>query len=389
MIETAVICGHRGFKGKYTENTLHSFYKCYQTGATMIETDLWVTRDGVLIISHDNNTKRVFCGPNGEVADFDIMNSTYDDIKDLQTIETGEPILTLKDVLNWYVGYVKDNGDQNDHKIMLDIKKLNPAKLAKYLVRDLVEVNEDIGWWLHRILLGIWDLGVIKYLNQDPYFQDVFAAGSKNVLGYKHFDIFHISVSWKDSIHYMNYNLYVDTLPGNRTCRFKVTGVSIIYLLTWSTRFLTKFIPRLKSENMKLYMWTINTVDQFEYLMNIGRIAEISEYGIISDYPQYMISYRDKDLDFPEPIDTRASEITRLTNSFKDPDAQEETVHLSLKQKLLYLMYKSFNYMAGAKRVTEEELQFDSFVDENKVHPVKINKLFLWIFATCQKYGLF
>ncbi|CUM56344.1 unnamed protein product [Debaryomyces tyrocola] len=391
MSETALICGHRGFKGKYTENTLYSFNKCYDTGATLIETDLWVTKDGVLVISHDNNTKRVFCGPNGEVADFDILDSTYDEIKDLQTIETGERLLTFKDVLDWFVYYIKNHDNSNEHKLMLDIKKLNPAKLVKYLIKDLLKVNDDIGWWLHRVILGVWDLGIIKFLNQDGYFQNVFAAGSKNALGYKQFDIFHISVSWKDSLHYINYNSYVDTLPNDGSVRFKATGVSIIYLLTWSTRFLTTFVPRLKSQRMKLYMWTINTFDQFEYLMNIGKIARISEYGIITDYPQHMMTYRDKHLDFQDSDNEIASEITRLTKSIERYDTVYEpaTVHLTVKQRIMYLFYKSFNYIGGAKRVTDEELQFDSFVDEDKRQPIKINKFFLWIFATCQKYGVF
>lgn len=392
MSETALVCGHRGFKGKYTENTLNSFDKCFETGATLIETDLWITRDDVLVISHDNNTKRVFCGPNGEVADFDILDSTYDEIKDLQTIETGERLLTFKDVLEWFAHYIKTHDNSNEHKLMLDIKKLNPAKLVKYLIKDLLKVINDIGWWLHRLILGIWDLGIIKFLNQDKYFQDVFGNGSKNVLGYGQFDIFHISVSWKDSLHYMNYNLYVDSLPKDGSVRFKATGVSIIYLLTWSTRFLTKFIPRLKSQRMKLYMWTINTIDQFEYLMNIGRIAHISEYGIITDYPQYMMTYRDKCLYFQDFSDTEiASEVTRLTkySSHYDTENEHATVPLSIKQRILYLFYKSFNYLGGVKRVTDEELQFDSFVNEDKRQPIKINKFFLWVFATCQKYGIF
>jgi len=45
--------GHRGTRGLAPENTLAAFAKAMAIGVTTLETDLAVTRDGVLIISHD------------------------------------------------------------------------------------------------------------------------------------------------------------------------------------------------------------------------------------------------------------------------------------------------------------------------------------------------
>lgn len=358
----------------------------------MIETDVWVTADEELVISHDINTKRIFCQPTGEMADFHILNSTYDQLRDLQTIESGEKLLIFKDVLKWFVDYVTTH-ESGPYKLMLDIKKFNPAKIVKLLVQAMLEVKDNIGWWLDRVSLGIWDIGIVKYLNQDPYFQVVFNVDMKNAWGYEQFDIFHISVSWRDTIHYINYNSYVDSLPHDGTFRFKITGVSIIYLLTWSASFFSRFLPLLKYENMKLYTWTINTYGQFDFLMALGKASGLSEYGIITDYPNTMVSYyRDTILSSTATEDDDlVNEITRLTTTIPD-DFDERTapvIQLSIKQKLIYLAYKGFNYIGGVKRVTEEELQFDSIVDENKISPIKVNPVFIWIFATCQKYGLF
>ena len=45
--------GHRGTRGLAPENTLAAFQRALAIGVTTLETDMGVTRDGVLVISHD------------------------------------------------------------------------------------------------------------------------------------------------------------------------------------------------------------------------------------------------------------------------------------------------------------------------------------------------
>ena len=45
--------GHRGARGLAPENTLAAFARALEIGVTTLETDLAVTRDGVLVLSHD------------------------------------------------------------------------------------------------------------------------------------------------------------------------------------------------------------------------------------------------------------------------------------------------------------------------------------------------
>ncbi|MFO1310563.1 MAG: glycerophosphodiester phosphodiesterase [Burkholderiales bacterium] len=45
--------GHRGTRGLAPENTLAAFRRALDAGVTTLETDLAVTKDGVLVISHD------------------------------------------------------------------------------------------------------------------------------------------------------------------------------------------------------------------------------------------------------------------------------------------------------------------------------------------------
>src|SRR5437762_10982982 len=45
--------GHRGMRGLAPENTLAAFRKALAIGVTTLETDMAVTKDDVIVISHD------------------------------------------------------------------------------------------------------------------------------------------------------------------------------------------------------------------------------------------------------------------------------------------------------------------------------------------------
>ncbi len=58
--------GHRGARGLAPENTLAAFQRALDIGVTTLETDLAVTRDGVLVISHDPHLNAdLVRGPDG------------------------------------------------------------------------------------------------------------------------------------------------------------------------------------------------------------------------------------------------------------------------------------------------------------------------------------
>src|SRR6476619_3199486 len=58
--------GHRGARGLAPENTLPAFEKAIALGVTTLELDAAVTRDGVVVISHDPRvTPEIARGPDG------------------------------------------------------------------------------------------------------------------------------------------------------------------------------------------------------------------------------------------------------------------------------------------------------------------------------------
>ncbi len=66
-----IIYGHRGYSGRYPENTMLSFKKAVEAGADGIELDVQMTRDGKMVIIHDETLDRTTNGT-GWVKDFSL-----------------------------------------------------------------------------------------------------------------------------------------------------------------------------------------------------------------------------------------------------------------------------------------------------------------------------
>ena len=72
-----IIAGHRGNPVAYPENTIESFNAAISAGADVIETDVHETKDGVLVLMHDENVNRM-TGVDKNIADM-----TLSEIKSL------------------------------------------------------------------------------------------------------------------------------------------------------------------------------------------------------------------------------------------------------------------------------------------------------------------
>ena len=64
--------GHRGFSGKYPENTMLAFKKAVEAGADGIELDVHFSKDGELVIIHDEKIDRT-CDSTGFVRDYTLL----------------------------------------------------------------------------------------------------------------------------------------------------------------------------------------------------------------------------------------------------------------------------------------------------------------------------
>lgn len=92
------IFAHRGYSAFFAENTMGAFLEAEKAGADGIELDVQLTKDGEIVVIHDETVDRTTSGT-GFVKDF-----LFKDIIKLNANKKGvkkEPIPTLKEVLEW------------------------------------------------------------------------------------------------------------------------------------------------------------------------------------------------------------------------------------------------------------------------------------------------
>ena len=65
------IIAHRGFSGEYPENTIPALRAAAESGAAYLELDVHLTRDGEVVVIHDDDLRRV-AGVEGVIAGMDL-----------------------------------------------------------------------------------------------------------------------------------------------------------------------------------------------------------------------------------------------------------------------------------------------------------------------------
>jgi glycerophosphoryl diester phosphodiesterase len=109
--------GHRGARAYEIENTLDSFKKAIEMGANGIELDLRQSRDGKLVISHDETLKKVF----GQ--DLAISETTLEELKQA----SGNKISTLEEALRFI--------DRKVDRILLELKETGYEKKVLNVIK--------------------------------------------------------------------------------------------------------------------------------------------------------------------------------------------------------------------------------------------------------------
>lgn len=99
------VYAHRGYSGKYPENTMIAFRKAQEIGCDGIELDVQLTQDGEIVIIHDEKIDRTTNGM-GYVKDFTLDELKFFNAANMwKGIYGFEAIPTLEEYFEWVQDY--------------------------------------------------------------------------------------------------------------------------------------------------------------------------------------------------------------------------------------------------------------------------------------------
>lgn len=128
------IIGHRGSCADRPENTLASYRRAIEVGATVAECDVRTTQDGVLVSSHDADIRRTSNG-NGAIGAMTLAELRKLDFGGwFDPKYRGERIPTLREILELCKGKthvmldLKESGEAYMQQIAAEVKKSSDPK---------------------------------------------------------------------------------------------------------------------------------------------------------------------------------------------------------------------------------------------------------------------
>lgn len=118
MTNSVTIVAHRGYSGKFPENTLIAYQAAYAHGARWMECDIQLSKDLVPIVHHDENLLRL------AGVDADIFSVKAKELRKLSAYYPekfadefiGNPFCTLRELSTWMKNH-------KDVKMFVEIKK--------------------------------------------------------------------------------------------------------------------------------------------------------------------------------------------------------------------------------------------------------------------------
>jgi glycerophosphoryl diester phosphodiesterase len=107
-----LVAAHRGDWRNYPENSLKGFESAIEMGVDIIEVDLAITKDGVIVIMHDETIDRTTNGK-GKPSDYTLSELSQFTLKTGSGTVSRHKIPTLEEVMNLAKGKVLVNLDRS------------------------------------------------------------------------------------------------------------------------------------------------------------------------------------------------------------------------------------------------------------------------------------
>ena len=247
------IIGHRGWRGKYPENSLEGFRRLFESGVHALELDVVVSKEGELIVSHEAWFDFQYC--NAEKKD-NLFQLTSEEIKqvdcgskfdsrfpDQEKIKTVKP--TFKELIDLW------NELKTKPFIALEVKSEphlygNYQPFPEHFAELLIEFEET-----H---LSGFDYFVQSF---DPVFLKTYHAKKQK----------------QETGFLIEYETNLDA-------QLDFLGYQPEYYNPEHVLLTDKLVHRLKDLGIKTTTWTVNTQEDY------NRLRDYNLEGVITDYPE-------------------------------------------------------------------------------------------------------
>ena len=284
--ELPILIAHGGGNKEFPDNTLEAFYNAYSVDErVMMETDVSITKDGVVILSHDTTLDRK-TNVTGAIIDWN-----YSDLI-AREVDFGYTNPTEDGKLNGDRQHFK--GPDGKEKYPTDVEYPEGVEARHETVFLATTLEELIVAFPNNAInveikqsgeVGLRALKeVLRLLEEHDAFDRVVVASFHEEI-YKEFQrlqadgevpaTFMYSPAYGDSIKFfVLHMLGLDIFFREGLCVFQLP------MEEYGIKLATKgFVKSVHDHNLAVHFWTINDKEDMEYLIEIG--AD----GIMTDYP--------------------------------------------------------------------------------------------------------
>lgn len=253
------IQGHRGWRGRFPENSMEGFIQAIQLGVTTLEMDVVMTKDSVLVLQHEPilpaercefaGTDTIFLKTKKELEQCYCGNKSLSRFP-LQTPSI-QPIYSLKEVLEKTTEYcvshqlplVNYNIEMKSEKEHYHTLYPSPAAFSTIMLHTIQPYKE-------RVVVQSFDANCLNEIHQlDKNLSTAFLIEKGDVV---------------EEIHQLHYK------PKICSPDFHLLEKEAISLL--------------QKNEIQVIPWTVNTTAEMRLLMDWG------VDGIITDYPDSLIA---------------------------------------------------------------------------------------------------
>lgn len=257
-----VLLAHRGFSGRFPENTILAFSKAAELPIDGLEMDIYATRDDVLVVSHDDSVARMTNG-NGRIQQYTLaelkeLDAGYrfskDGGKTFPFRGQGITIPTMDEVLAHFP----------DLWLNVDIKQHEPRVVDQFC--NLIRRHDAA----RQLCVGSFsDETVQRFRAACP--EVVTLSTYSEIRELYAWQLFHLSHFFERGGHAMQ-------IPP----KHKKFGITFDMVAPG-------FVQAAHDHNMAIHLWTINDPNQ------MGKFVAQGVDGLITDFPDRAVAVMGKE----------------------------------------------------------------------------------------------